>query len=264
MVRWIFSEAYLPSILVLSILVLCIQGAWAQTTLPGFFDESAGQLVIEAESIGVLPDDWRDQSSTTAPNVDEPAAATGSGFIVWDGNQSLNNPGNGLLVYPIRINTPGEYRFCWRSQVGNGTSPTDHNDSWLKIDADAFFGRKNNGSVVCPKGFDPEQNDCEGGEPNGSGREGWFKVYSSGTTDWTFSTRTSDNDAHEIYARFDVPGLYEIQVSARSSFHLLDRFTLSNALNCLQNLDLPESNYVDPRLIFGDRFETDGFDFPDG
>jgi len=227
---------------------------WAQTSPNGFFDEIDGRVIIEAESIGSLPAAWRDQSATTAPDIIDPGAATGSGFIVWDGNQSLNNPGNGLLVYPIRINSPGEYRFCWRSQVGNGTSPTDHNDSWLKIDADAFFGRKGNGNVVCPKGFDPLENECKGGEPNGSGSGGWFKVYSSGTTEWTFSTRTSDNDAHNIFARFDAPGLYAIQVSARSSFHLLDRFTLSDSLSCEQDLGLPESPFIDPRVIFADRF----------
>ena len=227
----------------------------AQVTLPGYFDETDGRVIIEAESIGDLPASWRDQATTAAPNINDPGAATGQGFIIWDGSQSLGNPGNGLLVYPIQINMPGEYRFCWRSQVGKGTSPTDHNDSWLKIDADAFFGRKGNGNVVCPKEFDPQENDCEGGVPEGSGRDGWFKVYSSGTTDWTFSTRTSDNDAHQIFARFDAPGLYAIRVSARSSFHALDRFTLSTSLNCEQNLELPESPFVNLNEIFGDRFQ---------
>ncbi len=228
----------------------------AQTTLNGFFDELDGRIIIEAESIGALPGDWENQSTTSAPNVNNPEDATGSGFIVWDGSQSLNSPGNGLLLYPIRINTPGEYRFCWRSQVGNGTSATDHNDSWLKIDATSFFGRNGGGDIVCPKGLDPESNACEGGVPNGSGQGGWFKVYSSGTTNWTFSTRTSDNDAHDIFARFDAPGVYAIQVSARSSFHLLDRFTLSNGTNCETDLKLPESPFVDPRILFSDRFKV--------
>jgi len=228
----------------------------AQASLPGYFDEIDGRLIIEAESIGALPASWQNRATTKAPDLSDPGAATGGDFIIWEGSQSLNNPGNGLLVYPIRINTPGEYRFCWRSQVSNGTSPTDHNDSWLKIDADAFFGRKGNGNVVCPKEFDPQENDCKGGQPNGSGRDGWFKVYSSGTTDWTFSSRTSDNDAHQIYARFDAPGDYAIRVSARSSFHALDRFTLSSSLSCEENLDLPESVFINQDRLFSDRFEA--------
>lgn len=228
----------------------------AQVELSGFFDEIDGRAIIEAESIGSLPAQWKDQSNTTAPSIDDPDAATGSGFIIWEGSQQLNTPGSGLLVYPIRINAPGEYRFCWRSQVGNGTSSTDHNDSWLKIEADAFFGRNNSDDVVCPKGLDPTENSCQGGVPNGSGSGGWFKVYSSGTTDWTFSTRTSDNDAHQIFAQFDQPGLFAIQVSARSSFHPLDRFTLSDSLDCEQNLDLPESPFLPPGTVFKDRFEN--------
>lgn len=228
----------------------------AQTVLDGYFIESGGQLIIESESMTPLPSPWADASNFTAPNVTDPGDATGNGFIVWEGSQQLNNPGQGTLVYPIQINTPGEYRFCWRSQVGNGTSSTDHNDTWLKIDADAFFGRRNNGNVVCPKGFDPSVNDCVGGVPNGSGSDGWFKVYSSGTTDWTFSTRTSDNNAHNIFARFDTADIYAIQLSGRSSFHLVDRLTLADNGNCITNLDRPESAYLDLATIFRDGFES--------
>ena len=239
-----------------SCLAVASNPAPAQTVLDGYFIEADGQLIIESESMVPLPSPWADSSNCAAPNVNAPGDATGEGFIVWEGSQQLNNPGQGTLVYPIQINTPGEYRFCWRSQVGNGTSPTDHNDTWLKIDADAFFGRKNNGNVVCPKGFDPDQNDCAGGQPNGSGSDGWFKVYSSGTTDWTFSTRTSDNDAHNIFARFDRADIYIIQLSGRSSFHLVDRLTLANSGNCITDLDLGESDYLDLGTVFADGFET--------
>src|SRR6056297_2262815 len=186
-----------------SFLVFLSPVVLGQASLPGFFDEVEGRVIIEAESIGALPASWQNRTTTKAPDLSDPGAATGGDFIIWEGGQSLGNPGNGLLVYPIRINTPGEYRFCWRSQVSNGTSPTDHNDSWLKIDSTAFFGRKSNGNVVCPKEF----------------------------------------DAQEIFARFDAPGLYAIRVSARSSFHALDRFTLSTSLNCEQDLELPESPF---------------------
>ena len=229
---------------------------FAQTQLPGYFDEISGRIIIEAESIGSLPSRWEDQVSTNAPNIKDPGLATGDGFIVWDGSQQLNNPGNGLMVYPIRINTPGEYRFCWRSQVGSGNSATEHNDSWLKIESSEFFGRNGSGGIVCPKGLTAAENACTGNAPNGSGRDGWFKVYSSGTTSWTFSTRTSDNDAHNIFAQFDAAGLYAIKVSARSSFHLLDRFTLSKSGDCETDLGLSESVFVDIELIFDDRFES--------
>ena len=50
----------------------------------------------------------------------------------------------------------------------------------------------------------------------GAGADGWFKVYSSGANSWSWSTSTSDNDAHQIYARFDAPGVYDVLISARS------------------------------------------------
>ena len=120
----------------------------------GAFIEDGGLVVIEMESIETLPGSWKDASTystTSSPNVNSPTAATGGDFIIWQGGQSLSSPGNGLLTYPVNITTPGTYRFQWRNQVGNGTNTTEHNDTWLKIEADAYYGLKGSG-VVCPKG----------------------------------------------------------------------------------------------------------------
>ena len=140
---------------------------------------------------------------------------------------TTTDPGVDVIEYPIIINNPGTYRLQWRSIVGNGSNTTEHNDSWLKINADAFFAEKN-GAILCPKGFDPASNDCNGGQPNGSGSAGWFKVYRSGGTasNWSWSTNTSDNDAHQIFARFDQAGQYSIQVSGRSTDHVIDRLVM--------------------------------------
>lgn len=234
--------------------------------------EEDGLLVIEMESAAPLPGDWAqgpngfdaDQSNT----VNDPESATGNGFIVWEGPDLFNAPGSGLIVFQIEIQNPGVYRFKWRNQVGRGTNTTEHNDSWLKIEADAFYGeRRNDGSVVCPKGHDPARNDCPEGwrRPEGSGKDGWFKIYAGGANDWSFSTNTSDSDAHRIFARFDTPGPYTILISGRSSSHVIDRLVMYSALfdddgnlfdNDGQNLDLPESAAFQPDLLFGDGFET--------
>ena len=143
----------------------------------------------------------------------------------------------------MEITTPGVYRFQWRNQVGNGTVTTEHNDTWLKIEADAFYGQQGGGSIVCPKGLNPAENECLGDAPEGAGSGGWFKVYSSGANNWSWSSNTSDNDAHQIYARFDAPGVYNILVSARSSSHAIDRMVLSHSSYSgnPQSLNLPES-----------------------
>ena len=211
----------------------------------GAWIEDNGIVVIEAESIEARPGSWKDAatySTTSSPNVNSPGDATGDDFIVWQGGQFFSTPGNGLLTYPVKISTPGIYRFQWRSQVGNGTVATEHNDTWVKIESDAFYGQKS-GSTVCPKGLNPAENECTGAAPNGGGADGWFKVYAGGANNWKWSTNTSDNDGHAIYARFDEPGVYNILLSARSSSHLIDRMVLhkTNYSGNPQSLSLPES-----------------------
>ncbi|MEE4175088.1 MAG: hypothetical protein V2I57_12620 [Xanthomonadales bacterium] len=221
--------------------------ASAQTVLNGYFVEADGLVVIEAESIGTFPDDWKNASSSTAPDLDNSAGnPTGGDFLTWEGSQFFNNPGVSVLVYRVQINNPGTYRFRWRSQTGLGTNTTEHNDTWVRIEGDAFYGEKGNGSLVCPKGYDPAENDCTGGTPNGGGGNGWFKVYTSGANSWNWNARTSDNDAHNIYARFDQPGVYDLRLAARSSFHLIDRMVLvSDAYGGNEtNTSLPQSPFV--------------------
>lgn len=220
--------------------------------------EQGGLIVIEPESIENLPEGWvrGPGPELTAPNVNDPDDATGNGFITWQGNQFLNQPGNAEILVGLLISNAGTYRFQWRNQVGSGTSPTDHNDTWVKIEANSFYGQSGS-SIVCPKGYDPELNDCIGDEPNGSGSGGWFKVYSSGATNWRFSTRTSDHDAHDIFARFDRAGLYFLLLSARSSFHILDRLVLhrEDYDGNPQDLALPPSPEISAEPIFSNGFE---------
>lgn len=209
----------------------------------GAFIEDNGLVVIEMESTDNLPNSWVNSAGSTSPNISSPGSATGGDFIVWEGGQSLNAQGNSTISYPIEITTTGTYQFKWRSQVGNGTSSTDHNDTWLKIEGDSFYGQKGgNGAIVCPKGFNGS-NDCTGNVPQGGGGNGWFKVYSSGSTNWTWSTLTSDNDGHQIFARFDTPGTYNVLISVRSSSHALDRMVLAHSgySGNEESLSLPES-----------------------
>jgi hypothetical protein len=120
--------------------------------------------------------------------------------------------------------------------VGSGNDPTESNDSWLRFnDADEFFGRKADGSIVYPKGSGLQP------EPNGAGADGWFKVYSSGALDWKWSTRTSDNDAHVIFVTFDQPGTYTMEISARSEHHWIDRIVLHREVQNPRDLSLSET-----------------------
>jgi hypothetical protein len=225
------------------------------------FVERDGLIVIEAENADALGAGWvvGPDDSPTSPDIDDAGGAAGGRFIVWEGDSSLNRPGNGVTTYFIDIGNVGTYRFVWRNQVGRGDNTTEHNDTWLKIEADAFYGfRSRDDSTVCPKGFDPVLNDCEGGAPNGSGRDGWFKIYSSGAVSWRWQARTSDNDAHDIFARFDSPGIYAFLISGRSTSHVIDRIVLygiDDPPADPTSLSLPESERVLLELLFADGFE---------
>ncbi len=241
-----FSATGLPPTLNIDAATGLITGTMLEGTgtgTEGAFIEENGLVVIEMESVENLPGSWVTAAATTAPNINSPGTATGGDFIVWEGPQFTGTPGNGLISYPVEITTSGTYRFQWRNQVGLGTNTSDHNDTWLKIEADSFYGEKGSGAIVCPKGFDGTTNNCTGNVPAGAGSNGWFKVYVNSNT-WSWASNTSDNDPHQIFATFDAPGTYNILISARSSNHIIDRMVLSHVSAFSgnpQNLSLPES-----------------------
>lgn len=178
------------------------------------FNEENGLVLVEFEKTA-YSDSWALKAAGNS--------FSGDGYLVWEGSQYLNQPGNGLLTYSIKITNPGTYRFHWFNAITAGNNGTEHNDSWLRFnDADDFYGQKGN-SIVYPNGSSKSPN------PAGSSQDGWFKIYRSGSNlDFIWSTRTSNHNAHEIYVRFDNPGTYLMEVSARSSNHAIDKFVLFN------------------------------------
>lgn len=178
------------------------------------FVEKDEILVVEIESVNVSTG-WAKASNVTG--------FTGEGFYKWTSADKFNAPGSGLLQYKIYISNPGTYHFRWHNKILVGSSNTDSNDSWLRIpDADDFFA-KNGSSIKYPKGGMFIQSNVT---TEGSSSAGWMKVYCSGTTNWTWSCRTSDRDPHEIYATFNNPGIYTVQISGRSNGHGIDRFVM--------------------------------------
>lgn len=180
------------------------------------YEERNGLLTIEMES-AELSEDWQLASAKDG--------FLGKGYIEWIGEQYLNETGHGVIKYPIKINTVGTYKFTWRMSVGKGDDVTDHNDTWLKIEADDYYAERADGHRVKPK---PDcetlpEFDC----PEGSTLNGFFKVYGQ-DLDFVWQANTSDNDGHLIYARFDKAGNYDITINARSSHCQLDRMVLQH------------------------------------
>lgn len=174
------------------------------------FEEKNGIAILEMES--KLAGSWKKESIT---------GASANSALAYRGNNSFSNPDNSTINYSVRINSPGTYRFIWRNKIGviASTKPTtEHNDSWLKINASDFYGLKGSHKVY-PGG--------SGKSPvaNGTTSGGYFKIY-TGTIDWSWTALTSDNDGHLIYATFNQPGVYSILVGGRSNGHIIDRMVL--------------------------------------
>ncbi len=146
---------------------------------------------------------------------------SGQGYMVWQLDNYFSKPSNDLVTYHLKISTPGTYKFLWYSAVTLGSSGTEHNDTWLRFhDANDFFAKKGN-EVIYPKGTGKMPN------PEGASVDGWFKIYRSGNDlDFKWQARTSDRDSHEIYVTFSEASTYEMQISARSNGHGIDKFVL--------------------------------------
>ncbi len=196
------------------------------------YEEQSGLVVMEAENLDT-PGNWPKRSGVSG--------FTGNGYIEWTGADFFNDPGNGVVTTKIRINTPGRYKFLSRTKVGEGTSTTEANDVWLKFpDADDFYGQRGSQRVY-PKGSGKTPH------PEGASGEGYLKVYSAGTTGWTWSTKTSDGaeNSSDIYVEFDNPGTYTMLLSGRSKHHLIDRITLNRTSANATNLSLEETTCDD-------------------
>ncbi len=217
----------------------------------GFLEEN-GLVIIEAES-----------GNTSGWGITNLNGETG---IIANTN-SFNSQNGSTIPYEITISTPGVYRFNWRSFY-SGPDPTEENDNWLRLANDEniwFFGIDRSvgnpgneaiiisnllgsqSEIVFPKGSSRITSSTT---PNGSGSNGYFKVFRSDGASETYKwqARTSDNDSHDIYAWFVNPGTYTMEISERSSGHAIDRLALYKVdtygydYNVNNFTNLPESN----------------------
>jgi hypothetical protein len=205
------------------------------SVLSSAFVEQNGLLVVELENTN-FSGNWE---------VEHGELSTNNGYLVYKGSDNFSTPNIDTITIPVVINNPGVYRFQWRNIISEGDSPTEANDSWLKIESNNFFAKKISaaqgtepvGHIVCPNGRDAS-NRCEGSRPDGSTRLGWFKAYRNGgpVNGWVWRVSTSDFDPHAIFAEFDAPGQYNILVSGRSFGHGIDRLVMYKSDNSSGNL----------------------------
>jgi hypothetical protein len=208
-----------------------------------------GMIVIEAENLPIT-EDWAIQTA-------EPGYS-GDGYIVWTRGSNNGDPTHGVLEVTIHVSEPGRYRLRWRNRIGMGTNTTEHNDTWAKFpDAAAYYGLQMAGADELRRYPRPTCEDADAMAAvealpqvaaaecvEGSSLDDWFKVYSSGASDWSWSTRTNDNDAFDVMVELDSPGDYTFAMAARADWHLVDRIVihqegLDDAV--VESLDVPET-----------------------
>lgn len=244
-------------LLVFSVVTLQLfsQTAICDGTLP--FEEKDGLLTIEMES-GVLPQgsNWK-YGSEADPNL----SGSTINYIYWDGAQSFSALSGAAITYNIKINNPGTYRLAWRGRIGAGDSGGEHNDAWLKIEADDFYATSSSSSTATtalepkPSCSSNPNRDC----PEGSTTGGFFKAFMNRhpvnkpiEERWGFVTNTNDGNSFRfIWATFNTAGNYSIIVDARSSFFFMDKMVLrrSNISDSVAfNLNNSESTCYDASL----------------
>ena len=192
---------------------------WLAVQACDVFQESNGVVVVQAET--KTASGWAKKS------------ADGATFLEWNGQQYFSKPVGGKITYKVKFNSPGIYRFVWRSKINQGNDDAEHNDTWLKFPNNSnitFFGHargagdvaadlKAKRNVVFPRGTGLSP------VPNGSSSEGWFKVYMN-RLGWNWIALTSDHDPHFIYVEVKQAGTYDMQIAGRSYKHAIDGMVL--------------------------------------
>ena len=245
-----------------------------QTTYLDGSNNEIDLVLIEFEDI---PDrnnlsGWEFRNTNLRDRNDNPFPTpfSGDGFLYYAGSNFFRDGGNNVIEYNIEIKDPGTYRFIYASAIGifatDANPATEHNDAWVKFpDADAFFGYRNDvNTITIPNNegvnqTNPDPNDpiLESAYPgatykvavNSTRRDnGYFKVYMNQLDDWWYEGANSDEDAHRVYARFDKPGTYTMQISGRSNGFAIDRAVLYKEEGEFANL----SNRGDRKNAFKD------------
>lgn len=201
----------------------------------------------------------------------------GDGYLYFGGTNSFVDGGANLVEYRVKINNPGVYRFVFAAGIGyidpDPAAPaanTEHNDAWIKFpDADAFYGyRSATNTIAIPNNTgintgNPDPGDAtldasypgatyKVAEGSTNSNNGFFKAFMNNTGEWRYDGSTSDNDNHNIYVRFDNPGIYTMQLSGRSFGFVVDRAVLYKEIGDFSDLSSNQRiNNLEPLASVG-------------
>ncbi|MEM9043739.1 MAG: cadherin-like domain-containing protein [Pseudomonadota bacterium] len=200
------------------------------------FVEAGGSVLIQAESYEGLPEGW-----VTKSNYDDVAApdlgALGgdNNFVMWQGADQSEEPGEAVLRYYVVIETTGLYEFELRDQPGTDR-PEVGGDTWVKINGAQFYGfDADDDSAMYPlgAGLGTYPDDAQPLSEADS-HDGWLRYQSTNrSTHWGTGGHVNDtgvrDERHDIVVEFDEPGVYVIELAgATPSSHAIGSFGLVN------------------------------------
>ncbi len=189
----------LVKIIGITLLMMALPQTLAQAQAP-IYQATAGYLAVEAEAHpSPLPNRWSTENLFTG--------ASGGGYLRTTQN-SFGTPGLGILNYDFEVDMGGSFQFAMRSQVGEGTSGTDSNDTWVRLVDSA-------GNPIAPRA---NSNDIRAGQ--------WLKAYQNSVGRWNYQASNVDRVGRSISWQLTDDTRYALQVSARSRGFLLDRLFL--------------------------------------
>lgn len=199
------------------------------------FQEQNGLVVMEAETAatfeGGLPDGWVtrvDYDESTAPDVG--AKGGSNDFIMWQGDDHSDAPGQAVLTYHVKIDNPGAYELVVRTQPGTD-NPEKSGDFWFTTDADGFYGVDDDSYMYADGTAQDRYPEGATELMPSDGQDGWMRIQSTNTSKhWGTGEHVHDTgvrgDRHDVMLEFGEPGVYTIKVSAASTDMAISNFTL--------------------------------------
>ena len=144
--------------------------------------EQNGMLLIDIDSAPAVGG-WVFENSATG--------FFGNGYYTYRGEESLGQPNNSLLSYPIYINDPGVYEVHLWNYHDNPDS-TQSNDAWLQISG---------------------------------GVRSWVKTFSSPRDQWNWDNLFEPSAGNQTgpIVSFPAAGPYTLEITGRSNGFSIDR-----------------------------------------
>lgn len=197
-------------------------------------------VVIEGEDLSFSP------TSGWAMMTDH-AGYVGSGFIEWAGNQPYFQVCDCKKIsFWVEFVEAGRKRVQFRGWIG-GQHVADNNDVFFRVLNVDLYAQRQGSSKKWPRDNERCTNATTGAAidcvpyVNGESGMSYLKVYTQGNiAEWEWKTKASDNDARDVFLDIAAPGVYRVQLGARSRYYGIDRIVINGQDESLSTTETVE------------------------